>query len=63
MLKRPCVVGIGSGLLLLLLAGVAAVTAQAQDFKAILANSERPVDERALDAGRKPEEVLKFFGV
>jgi predicted methyltransferase len=49
--------------LLLLLAGVAAVTAQAQDFKAILANSERPVDERALDAGRKPEEVLKFFGV
>src|SRR5262245_21194074 len=36
---------------------------QAQDYKAILANPERPEDERALDAGRKPEEVLKFFGV
>src|SRR6266545_4536476 len=38
-------------------------TVQAQDYKAILANPERPEDERALDAGRKPEEVLKFFGV
>ncbi len=40
-----------------------APTVQAQDYKAILANPERPEDERALDAGRKPEEVLKFFGV
>jgi predicted methyltransferase len=63
MLKRLCIVGTGSGLLLLLLAGVAVVTAQAQDLKTILANPERPADERALDAGRKPEEVLKFFGV
>src|SRR5882672_9108258 len=41
----------------------AAPTVHAQDYKAILANPERPEDERALDAGRKPEEVLKFFGV
>ena len=35
----------------------------AQDFKAILANAERPDNERALDAVRKPEEMLRFFGV
>ena len=38
-------------------------SAHAQDFKAILANPERPQTERALDAIRKPEEMLKFFGV
>jgi predicted methyltransferase len=37
--------------------------ARAQDYQAILANPERPEDERKLDAGRKPDEVLKFFGV
>jgi predicted methyltransferase len=37
-------------------------SAQAQDYEAILANPERPEDERKLDVGRKPEEVLKFFG-
>ena len=51
------------GLLVLALAGVMVIPARAQDYKAILANPERPEDERALDAGRKPEEVLKFFGV
>jgi predicted methyltransferase len=34
-----------------------------QDFKAILDNPERPANERALDAVRKPEEMLKFYGV
>lgn len=34
-----------------------------QDFKAILADPERPQNERALDVNRKPEEVLKFYGV
>jgi len=47
----------------LALASAAVVSAWAQDFQAILANPERPPEERALDAGRKPEEVLKFFGV
>ena len=35
----------------------------AQDFTAILANPDRPSEERALDAARKPDEVLKFYGV
>ncbi|HEY2991047.1 MAG TPA: methyltransferase domain-containing protein [Candidatus Binatia bacterium] len=41
----------------------AAMPASAQDYKAILANSERPEAERALDPIRKPEEMLKFYGV
>lgn len=46
--------------LMLLLAGD---VARAQDYKAILANPERPANELALDAGRKPEEMLKFYSV
>ena len=33
------------------------------DFAAVLANPERPAQERALDEARKPEEVLTFYGV
>jgi predicted methyltransferase len=40
-----------------------AASAPAQDYKAILANPERPEAERALDSVRKPEEMLKFYGV
>jgi predicted methyltransferase len=36
---------------------------EAQNFLTILANPERPDSERALDATRKPEEVLTFYGV
>lgn len=39
------------------------VPSWAQDFKAILANPARPQNERALDAVRKPEEMLMFYGV
>jgi predicted methyltransferase len=53
--SRFCVIFAG---LLLLGSSVAA-----QDYKAILANPARPENERALDAVRKPEEVLKFYGV
>ena len=60
-MKKSFVLSVGLGLLTL--AHVALIPAWAQDLKAILANPERPADERALDAGRKPEEVLKFFGV
>ena len=45
------------------LLSIAVGHAWAQDFKAILANPERPANERALDAARKPEEVLRFYGV
>lgn len=49
--------------IVLALTGVLANLARAQDYTAILANPVRPEEDRALDAGRKPEEVLKFFGV
>jgi predicted methyltransferase len=41
----------------------ACATQTSPDFTAILANPERPKEERALDATRKPDEVLKFYGV
>ena len=62
-MKRTDTVQTTLGRLTLALAYVLVIPAQAQDFQAILANPERPPEERALDAGRKPEEVLKFFGV
>ncbi len=37
--------------------------AATQDYKAILANPERPDAERALDETRKPDRVLPFYGV
>ncbi len=40
-----------------------ATPALAQDYKVILANPERPEAERALDAIRKPDEMLNFYGV
>ncbi|HUK39796.1 MAG TPA: hypothetical protein VLX11_02090, partial [Candidatus Acidoferrales bacterium] len=36
---------------------------KAQDYTAALANNERPAAERELDASRKPNEVLAFYGV
>jgi predicted methyltransferase len=62
-MKRLVVLSAGLGLMTLVLTSVVMVPAWAQDFKAILANPERPTDEQVLDTGRKPEEVLKFFGV
>ena len=40
-----------------------AAPAWAQDYKAILANPERPEAEKSIDSIRKPEEMLKFYGV
>ena len=37
--------------------------AKPQDYTPALANSERPAAERGLDATRKPDEVLAFYGV
>jgi predicted methyltransferase len=42
---------------------LAAPVVAAQDYRAILANPARPDSDRALDPVRKPEEVLKFYGV
>ena len=48
-----------------IIAALSVFTAPAwgQDFKTILANPERPANERAIDVVRKPEEMLKFYGV
>lgn len=54
---------IGVSLIVLLLPWVAGDIAQAQDYKAILAHPERPANERELDVARKPEQVLKFYGI
>jgi predicted methyltransferase len=48
---------------LLLTLTACATTQTSQDFSSILANPERPNEERALDAARKPDEVLRFYGV
>src|SRR3990170_7953341 len=40
-----------------------ATTRSQQDFSSILADKERPDTEQALDATRKPNEVLAFYGV
>ncbi|HEY6199998.1 MAG TPA: methyltransferase domain-containing protein [Candidatus Binatia bacterium] len=40
-----------------------AASAPAQDYKAILSDANRPQAERDIDAVRKPEEMLKFYGV
>jgi predicted methyltransferase len=47
-------------LIVLMCAGCAAA---APDFRAILSNPDRPASERDLDAARKPNEVLAFYGV
>ena len=38
-------------------------TGEAPDFRAAIANPDRPQTERELDAARKPAEVLAFYGV
>jgi predicted methyltransferase len=48
---------------LLLTLTACATTQSSPDFTGILANPERPKEERALDETRKPDEVLKFYGV
>jgi predicted methyltransferase len=53
-----------SALLFALVATLAGCsTGQAPDFRAAIANPDRPQSERELDAARKPAEVLAFYGV
>jgi predicted methyltransferase len=40
-----------------------AATQSAPDYAAVLTNPARPENERALDAVRKPHEVMAFYGV
>lgn len=39
------------------------VACSTTDYSAVLKNPDRPDDERTLDATRKPNEVLEFYGV
>jgi predicted methyltransferase len=48
---------------LLLTLTACATTQSSPDFTGILASPERTKEERALDETRKPDEVLKFYGV
>src|SRR5262245_44886767 len=47
----------------MLMMTVSVIAQSAQDFTTILADPDRPREERALEATRKPGEVLKFYGV
>jgi predicted methyltransferase len=53
-----------SWLLALALMSASFATAQsAPDYGAVLTNTTRPENERALDVARKPNEVMAFYGV
>ena len=45
------------------MAVLAACSASAPDYTAIVASADRPANERELDAARKPAEVMAFYGV
>ena len=62
-MQRSLMLRLGLGLTVTALVHAVAGPVWGQDFKTILANPERPQNERAIDASRKPEEVLKFYGV
>ena len=62
-MQRSLMLRLGLGLTVTALVHAVAGPVWGQDFKTILANPERPQNERAIDANRKPEEVLKFYGV
>jgi predicted methyltransferase len=52
-----------SMLLTLSMLGFAACAASLPNYSAVVANPDRPANERALDAARKPSEVMAFYGV
>lgn len=64
MIKRSL---IGNGLVLaifaMLITGGCATIETPQDYTFALGNPERPQNEKELDASRKPQEVLAFYGV
>jgi predicted methyltransferase len=46
-----------------LLLSLSACAAATPDYRAAVSNPDRPANERQLDAARKPDEVLAFYGV
>src|SRR3970282_2536326 len=63
LMQRSLMLRLGLGLTVTVLVHAVAGSVWGQDFKTILANPERPQNERALDSVRKPEEMLRFYGV
>jgi predicted methyltransferase len=49
--------------ILVSMAMLAACSTAAPNYSAVLTNADRPANERELDAARKPNEVLEFYGV
>lgn len=62
-MRQSSIARLSVGLIAAALLEVFAIPVWPQDFTVILANPERPQNERALDSVRKPEEVLKFYAV
>ncbi len=62
-MNRWTVKPLGWMLLTLSMVGFAACAASLPNYSAIVANTDRPANERELDAARKPSEVLAFYGV
>ena len=54
---------VGALLFALMAICAACSTGQTPDYRAAVANPNRPQNERDLDAARKPAEVLAFYGV
>jgi predicted methyltransferase len=47
----------------LLMMSACATTHTAPDVTAVLANPQRPAEDKQIDAGRKPAEVVPFYGI
>ena len=62
-MRKLLILRLGLVLLVFMLLKAFVASVWGQDFRSILANPERPANERALDPIRKPEEMLKFFGI
>ena len=62
-MNRCTVKPLRSMLLTLSMLGFAACAASLPNYSAVVANPDRPANERELDEARKPSEVLAFYGV
>jgi predicted methyltransferase len=62
-MNRCMFIRLRSMLLVLSLLGFAACATSVPNYAAIVANPDRPANERELDEARKPSEVLAFYGV
>src|SRR6266498_4799016 len=45
------------------MSALSACSMSTPDYKSVVSDPDRPANERELDAARKPDEVLSFYGV